>query len=140
MSVSTTIKTEQDEFGPGFPSMFPQFGQSDLDSEFVDDFLSFPDMSMGETMLLKGQIYPGMGKMDLANDEMKRTRNQRKPKSVVDKMRRTSEGIKSTQVVLTPNFEVERVKDVYDDDSPAEDDDEQASLSIHTWLSLVHLC
>lgn len=72
-----------------------------------------------------------MGKMDLANDEMKRTRNQRKPKSVVDRMRRTSEGIKSTQVVMTSDFEVKRIKDVYDDESPVEEDDEQVGF---LWL------
>ncbi|KAM3474598.1 hypothetical protein MY5147_004200 [Beauveria neobassiana] len=69
-------------------------------------------------MSLKGQIWPGMGKMDLANEDMKRTRNQRKPKSAIDKMRRTSEGIEPTQVVLTSDFQVERVKGVYDSSSP----------------------
>lgn len=68
-------------------------------------------------MSLKGQIWPGMGKMDLANDEMKRTRNQRKPKSAIEKMRRTSEGIDPMQVIMTSDFEVERVKDVYDEAS-----------------------
>ncbi|KAI9904763.1 hypothetical protein N3K66_001292 [Trichothecium roseum] len=62
-----------------------------------------------------------MGKMDLANEEMKRTRNQRKPKSVIERMRRTSEGIEPTQVVMNTQFDVERVKGVYDDDSPVED-------------------
>ncbi|CAH0049503.1 unnamed protein product [Clonostachys solani] len=61
--------------------------------------------------------------MDLATEEMKRTRNQRKPKSVVEKMRRTSEEIEPTQVVMTSRFDVERVKGVYDDDSPVSDQD-----------------
>lgn len=74
-------------------------------------------MMGGDALSLKGQIWPGMGKMDLANEEMKRTRNQRKPKSVIDKMKRISEGIEPTQVVMTPEFEVERVKWVYDDSS-----------------------
>lgn len=73
---------------------------------------------------LKGQIWPGMGKMDLANDEMKRTRNQRKPKSVIERMRRTSEGIEPTQVVMSSEFEVERVKGVYDSSSPIPDQEE----------------
>lgn len=127
MSTNMTIKTEKDEFGSMFPSMFPQFGQSDQDSEFLDDFLPFGDMTPGEMMSLKGQVYPGMGKMDLASEIMKRTRNQRKPPSVVDKMRRTSEGIESTQVVMTLDFEVKRVKDVYDYESPAEDGDDHVS-------------
>lgn len=77
-------------------------------------------------MSLKGQVWPGMRKMDLANDEMKRTRNQRKPKSVIEKMRRTSEGIEPNQVVLTPDFEVERVKGVYDEsDSPSPDQEDE---------------
>lgn len=76
---------------------------------------------------LKGQVWPGMGKMDLANDEMKRTRNQRKPKSVVEKMRRASEGIEPTQVVMTSQFDIERIKGVYDDDSPVSDIEETVS-------------
>lgn len=79
---------------------------------------------------LKGQVWPGMGKMDLANEEMKRIRNQRKPKSVVDNMRRTSEGIEPTQVVMTSHFDVERIKGVYDDDSPVSDQDEQVRISL----------
>lgn len=58
-----------------------------------------------------------MGKMDLADDDMKRTRNQRKPKSAIERMRRTSEGIEPNQVVMTADFEVERIKGVYDDSS-----------------------
>lgn len=77
-------------------------------------------------MSLKGQVWPGMRKMDLANDEMKRTRNQRKPKSVIEKMKRTSEGIEPTQVVLTSEFEVERVKGVYDEsESPGPEGEDE---------------
>ena len=80
-----------------------------------------------DALALKGQIWPGMGKMDLANEEMRRTRNQRKPKSVIERMRRASEGIEPTQVVMNTDFNVERVKGVYDDDSPVEDVDEAVS-------------
>lgn len=83
------------------------------DSELPDELLQNNDM-----LSLKGQIWPGMGKMDLANEDMKRTRNQRKPKSAIDKMRRTSEGIEPTQVVLNSALQVERVKGVYDSSSP----------------------
>ncbi len=77
---------------------------------------------------LKGQVWPGMGKMDLANEEMKRTRNQRKPKSVVKKMRRASEGIEPKQVVMTPQFDIERIKDVYDDElSPESEVEDEVS-------------
>lgn len=103
--------------------MFPGFFPSDNDNEIQDDFFASGDM-----MALKGQVWPGMGKMDLANEDMKRTRNQRKPKSVIEKMRRTSEGIEPTQVVMTAEFEVERVKDVYDSSSPVPDQEEAVCL------------
>lgn len=99
--------------------MFPGFFPSDNENEIQDEFFGSGDM-----MALKGQVWPGMGKMDLANEDMKRTRNQRKPKSVIEKMRRTSEGIEPTQVVMTAEFEVERVKDVYDSSSPVPDQEE----------------
>lgn len=85
-------------------------------------------------MALKGQIWPGMGKMDLANEDMKRTRNQRKPKSVIEKMRRTSEGIEPTQVVMSAEFEVERIKDVYDSSSPIPDQEESVRLQSHAYV------
>lgn len=92
---------------------------------------------MGTDMMsLKGQIWPGMGKMDLANEEMKRTRNQRKPKSVIEKMRRTSEGIAPNQVVMSAEFEVERVKGVYDDSSsPVPGQEESVSVIQRSWLT-----
>ncbi|EGX91422.1 hypothetical protein CCM_05580 [Cordyceps militaris CM01] len=94
------------------------------DSELPDELLQNNDM-----LSLKGQIWPGMGKMDLANEDMKRTRNQRKPKSAIDKMRRTSEGIEPTQVVLNSALQVERVKGVYDSSSPIPGQ-EEAELTI----------
>lgn len=78
-----------------------------------------------DMLSLKGQVWPGMGKMDLANEDMKRTRNQRKPNSVIEKMRRTSEGIEPMQVVMTSEFEVERVKGVYDSSSPVPGQEEE---------------
>ena len=92
-----------------YPSLFPEYLESDLPDEYITN---------ADMMSLKGQIWPGMGKMDLANEDMKRTRNQRKPKSAIDRMKRTSEGIEPTQVVMTPEFEVERIKGVYDSSSP----------------------
>lgn len=115
------IKDENEELPPdlfGFNGMFA----SDNETEALEEL--FP---VGDMLSLKGQIWPGMGKMDLANEEMKRTRNQRKPTSVVEKMRRTSEGIEPTQVVMTPEFDVERIKGVYDDDSPVSDQDDPVS-------------
>ncbi|KAJ3489676.1 hypothetical protein NLG97_g5950 [Lecanicillium saksenae] len=94
---------------PIYPGLFSE----ENDSEIPDELQHNDDM-----LSLKGQIWPGMGKMDLANEDMKRTRNQRKPKSAIDKMRRTSEGIEPTQVVMTSDLQVERVKGVYDSSSP----------------------
>jgi hypothetical protein len=83
-----------------------------------------------DMLSLKGQIWPGMGKMDLANEEMKRTRNQRKPKSVIEKMKRASEDIEPNQVIFTADLEVERVKGVYDDSSsPIPGQEESVSAS-----------
>lgn len=90
-------------------------------------------------MALKGQVWPGMGKMDLANEDMKRTRNQRKPKSVIEKMRRTSEGIEPTQVVMTAEFEVERIKDVYDSSSPVPDQEEAVGLHAPNLFMILQL-
>ncbi|KAI8720744.1 hypothetical protein NCS52_00520300 [Fusarium sp. LHS14.1] len=105
------VKIEQEALTADFPP-FPGFYDHDQDAEGQEEFATVAD-----SLSLKGQVWPGMGKMDLANDEMRRTRNQRKPKSVIDKMKRASEGIVPNQVIMTPDFKVERVKDVYDDSS-----------------------
>jgi hypothetical protein len=105
------VKIEQEALTADFP-LFPGFFSHDQDAEGQEEFATVAD-----SLSLKGQVWPGMGKMDLANDEMRRTRNQRKPKSVIDKMKRASEGIVPNQVIMTPDFKVERVKDVYDDSS-----------------------
>ncbi|KAF4975006.1 hypothetical protein FZEAL_8151 [Fusarium zealandicum] len=110
-SIGSTTKTEREEPMSDFP-IYPGFFDPGQDILGQDRFLLGAD-----SLSLKGQVWPGMGKMDLANDEMKRTRNQRKPKSVIDKMKRSSEGIVPTSVVMTPDFKVERVKGVYDDSS-----------------------
>ncbi|PNY24521.1 Uncharacterized protein TCAP_05545 [Tolypocladium capitatum] len=118
-SANSAIKAEQDDFNQDFP-LFPGFFPSDNEAENQDDFFVANDM-----LSLKGQVWPGMGKMDLANEDMKRTRNQRKPNSVIEKMRRTSEGIEPTQVVMTSDFEVERIKGVYDSSSPIPGQEEE---------------
>ncbi|POR32651.1 Uncharacterized protein TPAR_07142 [Tolypocladium paradoxum] len=118
------IKAEQDDFNQDFP-LFPGFFPSDNEAENHDDFFVANDM-----LSLKGQVWPGMGKMDLANEDMKRTRNQRKPNSVIEKMRRTSEGIEPTQVVMTSDFEVERIKGVYDSSSPIPGQEEETPKKV----------
>lgn len=91
-----------------YPDVFARVNDTDVQVECI---------ARNDSLSLKGQIWPGMGKMDLADDDMKRTRNQRKPKSAIERMRRTSEGIEPHQVVMTADFEVERIKGVYDDSS-----------------------
>jgi hypothetical protein len=112
--MSPAIKLEGDELLDDFP-IFPGFFDHDQDHDVQEEF------SLGaDSMSLKGQVWPGMGKMDLADDEMRRTRNQKKPKSVIDRMKRASERIEPTQFIMTSELEVERTKDVYDDaSSPA---------------------
>ncbi|KYK58209.1 hypothetical protein DCS_05222 [Drechmeria coniospora] len=113
LATFNSAKAEHEDFAQNFPLFTNFFTPSDNETENQDDYLQCNDM-----LSLKGQVWPGMGKMDLANEDMKRTRNQRKPNSVIEKMQRTSEGIEPTQVVMTSDFEVERVKGVYDSSSP----------------------
>ncbi|GKU10676.1 unnamed protein product [Fusarium langsethiae] len=111
MSTSPVIKLEGDELMSNFP-LFPGFLDIEPDNNIQDEFVLGND-----SMLLKGQVWPGMGKMDLADDETRKARNQKKPKSVIDKMKKASECIEPTQVIMSSQLEVERTKDVYDDSS-----------------------
>ncbi|KAG6050644.1 hypothetical protein E4U39_003516 [Claviceps sp. Clav50 group G5] len=113
----TVVKAEEVDFPHDF-ALYTGFSPSDHDVELDEESIIGSDM-----LSLKGQVWPGMGKMDLANDDMKRTRNQRKPNSVIEKMRRTSERIEPTQVVMTSDFEVERIKGVYESSSPIPDEE-----------------
>jgi hypothetical protein len=110
------IKVEE-EYYPDFP-ILPSLVTSSFDPDVTVEHVTGPDM-----MALKGQVWPGMGKMDLANDEMRRTRNQRKPKSVIERMRRASQGIEPTEVVMSTELEVERIRGVYDKTSSPELED-----------------
>lgn len=121
----TVVKAEEVEFPhPHDFALYTGFSPSDHDVDLDEVSIIGSDM-----LSLKGQVWPGMGKMDLANDDMKRTRNQRKPNSVIEKMRRTSERIEPTQVVMTSDFEVERIKGVYESSSPIPDEETEVSKS-----------
>lgn len=109
--MSPAVKLEGDDFMNDFP-LFPGFLYPELDNYAQDESVLGND-----SMSLKGQVWPGMGKMDLADDETRKSRNQKKPKSVIDKMKKASECIEPTQVIMSSKFEVERTKDVYDDTS-----------------------
>lgn len=104
-------------------SIYPDPLPSDNDLE------AWTFYQQSEISKLKGQYWPGMGKLDLANEDMKRTRNQRKPKSSVERMRKASESIAPTQVVMNLDFEVEVVKGVYDPSSPVPIDDDMVKSS-----------
>ncbi|KAG6014580.1 hypothetical protein E4U43_006395 [Claviceps pusilla] len=116
-SQRSAVKSEEVDFTNDF-SLFAGLSPSDDDVDLDEESINGCD-----TLSLKGQVWPGMGKMDLANEDMKRTRNQRKPNSVIEKMRRSSEKIEPTQVVMTSDFEVERIKGVYESSSPIPDQD-----------------
>lgn len=122
----------EDDYYPDFP-ILPSLFSTDFDPEVAVEHVTGPDM-----MALKGQVWPGMGKMDLANDEMKRTRNQRKPKSVIERMRRASQGIEPTEVVMSTDLEVERTRGVYDKTSSPELED--AEPVSHTPRAYMLLC
>lgn len=124
--MSPAIKLEGDEFMDDFP-LFPGFLDPEPNYIVQDEFVLGND-----SMSLKGQVWPGMGKMDLADDITRRARNQKKPKSVIDKMKKASECIEPTQVIMSSKFEVERTKDVYDDtSSPAPGQEEPVRAIKH---------
>ncbi|SPJ87288.1 uncharacterized protein FTOL_12201 [Fusarium torulosum] len=109
--MSSAIKLEGDELMDDFP-LFPGFFDGEKENGIQEEFILDTD-----TLALKGQVWPGMGKMDLADEVMRRNRNQKKPKCVIDRMKRASERIEPTQVIMTSDLEVKRTKDVYDDTS-----------------------
>lgn len=109
--MSPAIKLEGDELMDDFP-LFPGFFDAEKENDIQEEFVLDTD-----SLALKGQVWPGMGKMDLADEAMRRNRNQKKPKCVIDRMKRASERIEPTQVIMTSELEVKRTKDVYDDTS-----------------------
>lgn len=119
-----SVKVEADDYLHGTP-IYPDIFESENELDLQEGPFS------NETSSLKGQIWPGMGKMDLANEDMRRTRNQRKPKSAIERMRRASESIEPTLVVMNLELEVETIKGVYDPSSPIPEQEEPVS-SVHS--------
>lgn len=66
---------------------------------------------------LKGIRWPGMNLFDAANEEMKKMRNQRKDKSVIDQMEAFSTTISRDELVYNLDFDLTRTRDVYDSPS-----------------------
>ncbi|SPN96666.1 uncharacterized protein DNG_00187 [Cephalotrichum gorgonifer] len=62
---------------------------------------------------LKGACWPGMNMFDAATDEMKRMRNQRKDKSVIDQMQAFSTTISRDEFVYNLDLEYQKTRDVY---------------------------
>lgn len=83
---------------------------------------------------LKGTCWPGMNLFDAANQEMKRMRNQRKDKSVIDQMEAFSATISRDEYVYNLDFDLERIRDVYGSPSVASS---PVSLPAPRWLAMV---
>lgn len=83
---------------------------------------------------LKGTCWPGMDLFDAANDEMKRMRNQRKAKSVIDQMEAFSATISRDEFVYNLDLDLERIRDVYSSPSV-----ESSPVSLQTlrWLAMI---
>lgn len=81
---------------------------------------------------LKGVCWPGMDMFDSASQEMKRKRNQRKDKSVIDQMAAFSATISRDEYVYNLNFELERIRDVYD---PPSVPNSPVSFLLLRWLA-----
>ncbi|KAF4123887.1 hypothetical protein GMORB2_5603 [Geosmithia morbida] len=120
---STSAKPGSDDYLPDVPP-FRGSIVSENNSDIVEESLASND-----SMALKGQVWPGMGKLDLATDDVRRTRNQRKPKWVVEKMRKASERIEPNQVIMSPQLVVERVKCVYDEELSVSEEDQSPRKS-----------
>jgi hypothetical protein len=69
--------------------------------------------SARETPKLKGVQLPGMSVFDAATQEQRRMRNQRKDKSVVERMEKASTMVQRDETVHRTDFEIERTRDMY---------------------------
>ena len=84
---------------------------------------------------LKGVYWPGMNMFDAANEEKKRMRNQRKDKSVIDRMEAFSATISRDEFVYNLDLNLERIRDVYSSPSVA-----SSPVSFRTfadWLAMI---
>ncbi|KAL8341517.1 hypothetical protein RB598_003444 [Gaeumannomyces tritici] len=93
---------------------------SELDASSFDGRMSWEnfDLEDDDTVKLKGIVYPGMAGFDAATPEQRRKRNQKKPKSVVQNMRITSESIEPVECIWKDMFTIERSRDIYASPTP----------------------
>ncbi|KAJ5032357.1 uncharacterized protein L3040_008962 [Drepanopeziza brunnea f. sp. 'multigermtubi'] len=72
-----------------------------------------PGEKLTDSATLKGVVWDGMGIFDSATPEMKRMRNQRKDRAVLDEMKATSLSIEPDEVSFHPNGEFRASRDIF---------------------------
>src|ERR1700726_2628984 len=68
-----------------------------------------------DTSKLKGVLWPGMDLFDSATAEMKRMRNQRKDRSVLEQMKMNSADVEPTELVFDSNGDLRKARHIFDD-------------------------
>ncbi|KAL8375976.1 hypothetical protein RB595_007197 [Gaeumannomyces hyphopodioides] len=93
---------------------------SEIDTSSFDGTLSLENFELedDDTVQLKGVTYPGMAGFDAATPEQRRKRNQKKPKSVVQNMRESSESIEALECIWNGVGNFDRSRDIYASPSP----------------------
>ncbi|CAJ2501241.1 Uu.00g040940.m01.CDS01 [Anthostomella pinea] len=95
-----------------------KYGRSEGISPFPSEDTVEPDIvDETGTLVLKGLVLPGMAGFDAATREARKQRNQRKHPVVLQRLKICSEQIDKREEVLNRNFELQRVRDVYDEPS-----------------------
>lgn len=68
-----------------------------------------------DTSKLKGVLWPGMDLFDSATAEMKRMRNQRKDRSVLEQMKMNSADVEPTELVFDSTGALRKARHIFDD-------------------------
>ncbi|OTB03800.1 hypothetical protein M426DRAFT_173294 [Hypoxylon sp. CI-4A] len=105
-------KYESSEAGSSFPS------------ELITETTELNDDYDADLLVPKGRTYPGMGMFDSAEEEQRRKRNQRKPPLVLQQLQINSTLVSTREDVFDSNFSHQRTRDVYDDPSTDESEDD----------------
>ncbi|KAH7034800.1 uncharacterized protein B0I36DRAFT_381655 [Microdochium trichocladiopsis] len=77
----------------------------------------------------KGLQFDGMGGFDAASNAQKRKRNQRKDPEVLVQLRANSEMVTTDEHVFDINFNLQRVRDVFDESDISVDEDNDTSAT-----------
>ncbi|KAI2463603.1 hypothetical protein F4781DRAFT_437250 [Annulohypoxylon bovei var. microspora] len=102
---------------------YPSSEGSSFPSEVITDTTEMNEVDAG-TPALKGTVFPGMGLFDAAKEEQRRKRNQRKPPAVLQQLEVNSTLVSTDENVFDVNFDHQRTRDVYDDPSTDEGEDD----------------